>query len=211
MVAARQDGDADNMLLASKRKLKDVVKSLWKVHGSFMPSNQQHAPKGDVSPPYNGRIWVVDVPGFSQKAPESHSENGIRYTCLLAESQARRIGAENVPIITMYSYEVGLFRKSNFLPKGVAVQTVDSFQGLEDAAVILHCLAAFPKKPNPLGHISNEKCPNVALTRACELMLIVGNFSFREDSCLTRLSMPRIVQACRDFRCVYAPFFIVRK
>jgi hypothetical protein len=147
MVAARKDGDSDNLPLGPKKTpLKDVVNNLSKVQPGCSPANQLYAPKTGGFRPYNGRIWVVDVPGFSKKAPESHStynENGIRVSCRLADELAKKIGPDNVEIITMYSYELKLFRESKLLPKGVVVKTVDSFQGLEDVAIVLHCSAAF--------------------------------------------------------------------
>ena len=77
-----------------------------------------------------------------------------------------------------------LFRQSSALPKGVEVKTVDSFQGLEDVVFVLHCSAAFVERPNPLGHVSDVRRLNVALTRAREMMFIVSNFSFWEDRIL---------------------------
>jgi hypothetical protein len=137
-------------------------------------------PKVRIDPCYNGRIWFVDCPGFSQKAEESHSScnrNGVHYTCVLVSELAKQLGGENVQVITKYAHEVGLIRKNSTLPKNVSVQTVDSFQGLEGTVIILHASAAFVK-PNPLGHISNARRLNVALTRAKELMAIVGNHRF---------------------------------
>jgi hypothetical protein len=184
MVAGRKLGDSDDLVLGpQKLKLKDFMRSLSsKVYLPWMAENQRNSML--VRPPYNGRVWIIDTPGFSQKAPESHSsfnDNGVRVSCNIAQRLADKLGPEHVQIITMYGYEVGYFRKSKALPKGVVVKTVDSFQGLEDIAIVLHGSAAFHNKPNPLGHISNERRLNVALTRARELMVIVGNFSFWED------------------------------
>lgn len=212
MVAGRKDGDTDNMPLGPmKTPLKDVVKGLYKIQEGCSVSNQLYVPAKADFRPYNGRIWVVDVPGFSKKAPESHStfnENGIRVSCRLAGELAKKIGSDNVEIITMYSYELKLFRESKFLPKGVEVKTVDSFQGLEDVAIVLHCSAAFAERPNPLGHISNVRRLNVALTRAKELMFIVGNFSFWEDRILKVAGKPNDSSGGRKFHMeVNEPFY----
>ncbi|KAI8932573.1 hypothetical protein NX059_010078 [Plenodomus lindquistii] len=56
------------------------------------------------------RIWFIDTPGFSEKAPRSNcswNPQGSNYTARLASVIASSVGAESVQVITMYGYEVG--------------------------------------------------------------------------------------------------------
>jgi hypothetical protein len=87
----------------------------------------------------------------------------------------------------MYSHEIGLIldQLSDWNKPSVDVQTVDSYQGKEGEAIVIHCSAAWKNLRSPIGFLTNIRRLNVGITRAKSFMFIVGNLSFWESRITT--------------------------
>jgi hypothetical protein len=117
------------------------------------------------------RVWFIDVPGFSKKAPKSSSAsnpNSVNVTSRLASWIIDKIGQDEVHVISMYGHEIGLIRDqlSDWNKPSVDVQTVESYQGKEGEAIVIHCSAAWKNRWNPLGFLTDIHRLNVDITRA---------------------------------------------
>jgi superfamily I DNA and/or RNA helicase len=136
------------------------------------------------------RVWFIDVPGFSEKAPKSSSAsnpNSVNVTSRLASWISDKIGQDEVHVISMYSHEIGLIldQLSDWNKPSVDVQTVDCYQGKEGEAIVIHGSAAWKNRRSPIGFLTDIRHLSVGITRAKSFMFIVGNFSFWESRITT--------------------------
>lgn len=127
----------------------------------------------------HGRVWWVKTPNAITKPLEqgdsSWNPRGAAAVVELASAFVPFFTAKRIKVITMYSHEATKLRE--VLPLGVEVRTVDSFQGGEEDFIIVHFSAAWSSKhrENPLGFTSDLRRLNVAITRAKQMMILVGN------------------------------------
>ncbi|KAH6629685.1 P-loop containing nucleoside triphosphate hydrolase protein [Boeremia exigua] len=117
-----------------------------------------------------GRVWF--------------NPNGTAAVVRLARAFAPYFGAKNVKVISVYAYEVERLQTYlHWLCPGVEVCTVDSFQGGEADLVIVHFSAAFTSRLNPFGFAADLKRMNVAITRAKQMSILVGNHTYWAERC----------------------------
>jgi len=95
--------------------------------------------------------------------------------------EAKVVTASDVVVITTYSAQVSLLREmlrrqttgAKRPSSNVAVHTVDSFQGSEASVVLLSLVRS--NQTEGVGFLSDGRRINVAITRAKDLLLIVGD------------------------------------
>ena len=73
-------------------------------------------------------------------------------------------------VITPYRAQKQLLKE-----RGVSCNTVDAFQGNEFEAVVLSTVRAQRAQRAGLGFLSDDRRLNVALTRARQVLLVVGH------------------------------------
>ena len=106
----------------------------------------------------------------------------LRYIESLLRMRQNRLVQEDIGVITPYNKQM---QKISKLLKGqdlggVKVGSTELFQGQERRVIIISCVRSnrdfigFDAK-HSLGFLDNPKRFNVALTRACSLLIIVGN------------------------------------
>ena len=78
-----------------------------------------------------------------------------------------------VTIITFYKAQQRLLQEK--LGAAATVMTVDAAQGSEADVVILSCVRSNTEKV--IGHVKDERRINVALSRAKDKLIVVGNAS----------------------------------
>jgi hypothetical protein len=97
------------------------------------------------------------------------------------------VGQGEVHVISIYGHKIGLIldQLSDWNKHSVDVQTVNTYQGKEGEAIVIHCYAAWKNRRNPIGFLTDIRCLNVDITRAKNFMFIVGNLSFWESRITT--------------------------
>ncbi|XP_052214984.1 protein ZGRF1-like isoform X3 [Dreissena polymorpha] len=104
------------------------------------------------------------------------------------------LGTERLGVITLYRGQVtrinDLLSSGGGDSKGVQVSTVDAFQGGERDIIILSTV-----RTKGMGFIDNDKRMNVALTRACHHLLIVGH----HGNLSTNTLWGKVIQHCNRY------------
>lgn len=102
---------------------------------------------------------------------------------------------KEIGIISPYSaqktYLVDLLNQYNFNNIDLEINTVDAFQGREKEIIIMNCVRNNEK--GEFGHVSGDSRMNVAISRAQELLFIVGNRQFVESNKKASKSMYSLV------------------
>ncbi len=83
------------------------------------------------------------------------------------------IEAKNITFISPYSAQIELAKKN--LAKEIKIKTIDSFQGQENECIIISLVRS--NEEANIGFLSDYRRMNVALTRAKEKLIIVGDSS----------------------------------
>lgn len=116
-----------------------------------------------------GDMLVTDERSFSNRTE-------ALFIIEMLKALAIQMDLATVAIITPYRGQVSpikeLITEAN-LPSRPVVATIDSFQGREMAAVIFSCVRS-SQQPG-LGFMKDARRMNVALTRAKQLLSVVGN------------------------------------
>ena len=87
---------------------------------------------------------------------------------------ARNFKPTDILVVAPYNLQVNLLKRT--LPEGVAVGSVDKFQGREAPVVILSmCSSTLEASPRGVEFLFNPNRLNVALSRAKCLAIVVGN------------------------------------
>lgn len=76
-----------------------------------------------------------------------------------------------IAFISPYSGQVAL--ANDLLPKGIRISTIDSFQGQEQTMIILSLVRS--NEEGQIGFLKDYRRMNVALTRAKELLYVIGD------------------------------------
>lgn len=87
--------------------------------------------------------------------------------------EMEKIQADKVAIISPYSGQVQLARES--LKDGITINTIDSFQGQEKEIVLLSLVRS--NTEGNVGFLKDYRRMNVALTRAKEQLIVIGDSS----------------------------------
>lgn len=103
---------------------------------------------------------------------------------------------KEIGIISPYSaqktYLINLLNEHKFNNIELEINTVDAFQGREKEIIIMNCVRN--NKKGEFGHVSGDSRMNVAISRAQELLFVVGNREFVEDNKRTSRSMYNLVK-----------------
>jgi len=153
-----------------------------------------------------GEYAVVDVAhgaetrhGVSWRNPAEAESVGDIVTSMLSAEQGSTVQPEQIGVIAFYAAQVALIAQvlARRGIQGVAVRTVDSFQGAELDLCVLSCTRANPK--GVAGFAQDARRLNVALTRARYGMVVVCD----ADS-LSRAggNLARLVKDARDRKCI---------
>lgn len=132
--------------------------------------------------------WPVDHAGRSQGCDEEVAEVAAMFGSLMGQryrdltGRVRRMGRENVLVISPYNVQVGLLKAA--LPEGARVGTVDRFQG-QEAEVVLISMATSSAEdmPRDIGFLFSQHRLNVAVSRARCLAVIVTGKHLLEARC----------------------------
>ena len=86
---------------------------------------------------------------------------------------SEKLELKDIAFISPYSGQVGL-AKSTF-PKELLISTIDSFQGQEEENVIISLVRS--NNEGQIGFLKDYRRMNVAMTRAKEKLIIIGDSS----------------------------------
>lgn len=109
--------------------------------------------------------------------------------------QERRIGVEDILVVSPYNMQVELLKRT--LPAGARVGTVDKFQG-QEAAVVLVSMATSSGEdlPRNIDFLYSRNRLNVAISRARCLAVIFANPRLLEIPCNTIAQMELVNGLC---------------
>jgi len=99
------------------------------------------------------------------------NEGEIDFTIKLIEHH--KVNLEDLAFISPYSSQVE--KAKNSLPNGIKVSTIDSFQGQEKHTVIISLVRS--NNEGVIGFLKDYRRMNVAMTRAKEQLIIIGDSS----------------------------------
>ena len=139
-----------------------------------------------------GKIWNQDEADFVTDLTSAIEKN-------LSKSNQQVGGPKTVGIITFYHAQRNLifkeFQKKGIAVRdegdlaGVAVRTVDGYQGSECDVIVISCVKSRVKNgeknvhiSGSIGFLSDPQRLNVALTRARYALYVVGNFTILEQN-----------------------------
>ncbi|XP_052769817.1 uncharacterized protein LOC128209691 [Mya arenaria] len=94
------------------------------------------------------------------------------------EERAKRIGIEDVGVITLYKAQVEALKSS--VRKGIQISSVDGFQGQEKEVIIVSTVRSNEK--GSVGFCGDMNRMNVLLTRAKRGLIIIGNANTLQNS-----------------------------
>jgi hypothetical protein len=107
----------------------------------------------------------------------------------------RQLARSDIRVVAPYNLQV---RRLARRLRGVAVGTVDKFQGQESAVVILSmCSSSGDKSPRGMEFLFNPNRLNVALSRAQVLSIVVGNPALARTNCTSVDQMRLVNLYCR--------------
>jgi ATP-dependent RNA/DNA helicase IGHMBP2 len=86
---------------------------------------------------------------------------------------SNNIGVKSTTFISPYSAQIELAKKT--FPKELKIRTIDSFQGQESETIIISLVRS--NSEAEIGFLKDYRRMNVALTRAKEKLIIVGDSS----------------------------------
>jgi uncharacterized protein len=155
----------------------------------------------EVLAPFGLRFVPVEHTGCSQKCEEEASRLLQTYSALLntmwinEEGERRRIGVEDLLVVSPYNMQVDLLRWT--LPSGARVGTVDKFQG-QEAAVVLISMATSSGDdiPRNIEFLFSRNRLNVAISRARCLAAIYASPRLLEVTCSTIQQMQLVNTLC---------------
>ncbi|MES2587732.1 MAG: AAA domain-containing protein [Bacteroidota bacterium] len=87
--------------------------------------------------------------------------------------EAQKIDLSSATFISPYSAQIELAKKT--LPKEIKVKTIDSFQGQENDTILISLVRS--NSEANIGFLNDYRRMNVALTRAKEKLIVVGDSS----------------------------------
>ncbi len=87
--------------------------------------------------------------------------------------EAQEIDLSNTTFISPYSAQIELAKKS--FPKSLKIKTIDSFQGQENDTILISLVRS--NSESSIGFLNDYRRMNVALTRAKEKLIIIGDSS----------------------------------
>jgi len=120
---------------------------------------------------------------------------GRRWTGLDGEV-AGRIGQDDVLVVAPYNMQVRALEKA--LPPGIAVGTVDRFQGRQALVVIISmCASDAIDSPRGLEFLFNRNRLNVAISRAQCLAIVVGSNVLASARCGSIRELELVNLFCR--------------
>lgn len=150
------------------------------------------------------RLVKVEHRGNTNASPEEATTIGTLVRELLASNAtwtnkvglAAPIEAKDILVITPYNAQVAELRKH--LPGGVAVGTVDKFQG-QEAPIVLYSLASSSPEDAPRGmeFLYSKNRLNVALSRAKCVSVVVASPELFRVRCKTPRQMELANAFCR--------------
>ena len=136
----------------------------------------------------DNRQFFFNVDGEAVTEPHGSSSSNPAGRAAIVPFVEHLVVTAQVPqgeigIISMYTDDVSRMRNelAEIQLQDVEVATVDSFQGREKTVMIVHFVAAFPRRHNPFGFVHNSNRLCVATTRAKEFQFLFGYFAFWEQ------------------------------
>lgn len=88
------------------------------------------------------------------------------------------------------------------------INTIDAFQGREKDIIIMNCVRNNDK--GEFGHISGDARVNVAVSRARELLIVIGNEEFIKNNKSRAKSLYKLLQYTENNRCKISKDFFVK-
>ena len=157
-----------NNLLRNANSVVDKKRN-WKFPDGYQPLTFFNCNKGKEARDHTGS--------------HKNEEEAERVIQIMSEIQKLNKNIQ-VKVITYYSAQVNLIRNKLHRKKGYSygdarrlVITVDAFQGSEADVIIL----SFVRTQKSVGFLSDARRLNVSLTRAKDLLVIVGNYDQLKD------------------------------
>jgi superfamily I DNA and/or RNA helicase len=148
-------------------------KSIADFSSSYFYKNELLTPEGQND--IGQHFLFIDTAGtgFEEEVGEdgyslmNHGELTLVNNFLNTEE----IETENITFISPYSAQIELARKS--LERKVKIKTIDSFQGQENQCIIISLVRS--NADSNIGFLSDYRRMNVALTRAKEKLILIGD------------------------------------
>jgi senataxin len=151
----------------------------------FLPSTRQL--RSDGAPEADVRALLARAQHFCAPRGQSYG-NAVEaqlVAALCAELRSARAAAAatvHVSVLTPYSGQVDEIRRALSADDPVRVSTVDSFQGQEQDVIVISCVRASAgemdggaREPSGIGFLSDPRRMNVAITRARDALVVVGD------------------------------------
>lgn len=115
--------------------------------------------------------------GYDEELEPNGDSRLNRAEADLVDRKVRALLAAGVPaaeigVIAPYSAQVRLLRERLAIP-GLEVDSVDGFQGREKEAIVVSLVRSNPE--GEIGFLGDVRRMNVALTRACRKLLVIGD------------------------------------
>ena len=149
---------------------------------TFGPEDEKQSDMCPTNKSKEGR--KKSKPHHSHKSPSNRNEAVVVRECVMRLLKGG-VGGEQIAVITPYSGQRGCvlgefqstmkrspFIQAKALPL-VEVNTVDAFQGREKEYVVLSCVRS--SRSGGIGFLADRRRMNVALTRAQEGLIIIGD------------------------------------
>jgi hypothetical protein len=142
-----------------------------------------------------------------------HDESGSRSNLIHAElavcmaREGIKNGFTKIGIITPYRAQARILAKrieDLNLKKYVEVATVHRFQGREKQIVIFDVSDSSPNSPSRMIRVKNsednqsERLLNVAISRAQDKLILIGNLSYLTKNLDSDELLPKIIEDCKD-------------
>ena len=136
----------------------------------------RRSPTALTSPPYR----FVDVRHPEQRDGTSYSNAGEVAAVVHALREIMSsLGTDDIGCITFYAAQRRAISEACAISGGgledVRVASVDGFQGGECDAIVLSCVRSGPAAGGGIGFLRDFRRLNVALTRAKQALVVVGN------------------------------------
>ncbi|HYP88872.1 MAG TPA: AAA domain-containing protein, partial [Polyangiaceae bacterium] len=147
------------------------------------------------------RFWPVEHRGNTSQSPEEVEVVRALIEHLLAPGSSfrardgaeRPLAASDVLVVAPYNAQVAALRRA--LPEGIAVGSVDKFQGREAPVVIYSMVSSSAADaPRGLEFLFSRNRLNVAVSRAQALCVVVASSELARAACTTPAQM-RLVNA----------------
>lgn len=203
------------MLRIQYRMNPDISKIVsTRIYGGLLQDHEsvKRSPKVDKPPGAGFSLILLDTSNLNPWSM-THDESRSRINLIHAElavymaKDAIKNGFTKIGIITPYRAQARILGKrieDSNLRKYVEVATVHRFQGREKEVIIFDVSDSKPYHPSRLVSVKNdeenqsERLLNVAVSRAQDKLIVIGNLSYLSNELGPEELLPKIIGDCSE-------------